>query len=134
MSEENNEKKARGAQLGNRNAKGGRKPGQKNVINRKVEQSVKERLLELDCDPIEGMASLVGILYEQIAEIQSSDLRGRLDVIKEIGFLYKELAKYSYRQLRQQEIVVDNTESPIITPTIVFSTPKPEVSNDKGAE
>ena len=80
---------------GFKNPHAGRKKGTPN----RDKQAIRDRLAELDCDPIDGMAQIA----QEAMQEKDFPLAGNM---------FKELAKYSYPQLKAIELS-GNSEQPV---------------------
>lgn len=84
--------------LGGARAGAGRKKGTKNKAN----QAIADKLKELGCDPIEGMAIIAN---ESMIEARTADgFRDKKEAYKLAGDMYKELAQYQSPKLRSIEV------------------------------
>lgn len=91
----------------------GRPKGAKSKAN----QQVAERLAELECDPIEGMAIIAKEMMEEGR--LAADFKDKQAAFKTAGDMYKELGQYVAPKLRSVEHS-SSTESPVIPPSITI--------------
>jgi hypothetical protein len=83
--------------LGGARAGAGRKKGTKNKYN----QAVADRLQELNCDPLEGMAIIANECMEEAS--RADNFRDKKDAFTIAGNMYKELIAYERPKLKSIE-------------------------------
>lgn len=103
---------------------GGKRPGagrKKGTPNKRSEE-VRQKLEEMDCDPIEGMVR-IAIEAEALAS-SAENFAQKKDSLKLAGDMFKDLAKYYAPQLRAIDFtvtdpveLVQKIERKIVDPT-----------------